>query len=358
MARRFELATGRLRLRALERRDITEFVRYRNIPAVARYQDWPLPYTRDLAHELVDEMERLGTPTPGEWFQIAIEHTATGALAGDLAVWLDATGQLAMLGYTLAPEAQGNGIATEAVAAVVEWLFAGCSRRVPVHRISATLDPDNGASARVLEACGFTYEGTARSAAFVRGEWADDARFALLRPDWEAWKSRPTDPPRTLELIELTNADVRPLMRIGPAFSQRGMVAPTGASFGDALIPAVIDGEPIKAWYRGIRADGELVGFVMVAEPHHTVPHPYLWRLVIERRHQLRGIGRRTVLAVAEHWRALGATRLLVSFVPDLPGNPQRFYERLGFVLTGNVEGDEVEAVLDLTAADPTGPER
>lgn len=349
MGRRFEVRTQRLVIRPLARADVTEFVRYRNLPDVARYQDWPLPYTRDLAHELVDDMERLGAPTPGEWFQIAIEHGTTGTLLGDLAVWLDDTGQLAMLGYTLAPEAQGSGVATEAVAALVDWLFAGGPDREPVHRISATLDPQNGASARVLEACGFSYEGTARSAAFVRGEWADDARFALLRPDWEAWKARPTDPPRTFELRELTNSDVRPLMRIGPAFSQRGMVAPIGASFGDALIPAVHDGEPMTPWYRGIRADGELVGFVMVAEPHHTVPHPFLWRLVIERRHQLRGIGRHTVLAVADYWRDLGATQLLVSFVPDLPGNPQRFYERLGFVLTGNVEDGEVEASLDLT---------
>lgn len=354
MPGRFELHTERLALRVLGRGDVTEFVRYRNLADVARYQDWQLPYTRDLAHALVDDMEPLDGPTPGEWVQIAVEHVDAERLVGDLAVWLDDAGHSAMLGYTLAPEFQGHGYATEAVAAVVEWLFAGGTKRPAVHRIIATLDPDNAASARVLEACGFVHEGTARSAAFVRGEWADDARFALLKADWEAWKRRPTSPPRVVELAELTHADVRPLLRIAPAFSQRGMVAPIGASFGEALLPEVLDGEPLRAWMRGIRADGELVGFVMVAEPHHTVPHPFLWRLLIDRRHQLRGIGRATVLAVADHWRAAGATRLLVSFVPDVPGNPRRFYERLGFVLTGNVEDGELEAVLDLTAAPPS----
>ncbi len=336
-------------LRRLEGRDITEFVRYRNLPDVARYQEWTLPYTRDLAHALVDDMERIGHPTPSEWFQIAVEHHETGQLAGDLALWLDDTGQSAMIGYTLAPEFQGSGYATEAVAAIVDWLFAGSSSLPSVHRISATLDPRNGASARVLEASGFSYEGTARSAAFVRGEWSDDARFALLRDDWEAWKSRPTGPPGVVELRELTNDDIRPLLRISPAFSQRGMVAPIGASLGEALVPEVIDGEPVQAWCRAIWADGELVGFLMLAEPHHTVPHPYLWRLVIDRRHQRRGIGRQAVLATAEHWRDRGATQLLVSFVPDLPGNPSRFYTELGFVLTGQVEDDELEAALDLT---------
>jgi len=126
------------------------------------------------------------------------------------------------------------------------------------------------------------------------------------------------------------------------------LVAPVGASFGDALIPELVAGKPVRAWYRGVRADGDLVGFVMVAEPHYGVPHPYLWRLVVDRRHQLRGIGRRAVLAVADERRAAGATHLLVSFVPDVPGNPQAFYERLGFVPTGNVEDGEVEAILSL----------
>src|SRR5690606_34430406 len=54
--------TDRLTLRMLARHDITEFTRYRNLPDVARYQDWALPYTRDLAHELVDEMEAMGRP--------------------------------------------------------------------------------------------------------------------------------------------------------------------------------------------------------------------------------------------------------------------------------------------------------
>jgi RimJ/RimL family protein N-acetyltransferase len=351
MSRKFELRTERLTIRMLGRDDITEFVRYRNVETVARYQDWDLPFTRDAAHELVDELEQFDGPTPGTWVQLAIERTDThpAQLAGDIAVWISPDGWLAMLGYTLAPEHQGNGMATEAVAAVVEFLFSDASGYPELHRIAATLDPANGASARVLEACGFRYEGTAIAAASVRGAWADDARFALLRHEWNAWKARPTNPPKSFELFVPTHADVGPLLAVQPAFSQRQMVAPVGASFGEALIPEIRDGQPVVAWYRGIRADGELVGFVMVAEPHPTEPHPYLWRLVIARQHQLRGIGRQAVLAVAAHWHAGGATHLKVSFVPDLPGNPRRFYEKLGFEPTGVVDDGEVEAILDLS---------
>lgn len=349
MGRGFELHSERLIVRMLARRDVTELVRYRNHPDVARFQDWELPFTRDLAHRLLDEIEPFAGPAAGEWVQLALEHRASRCLVGDVATWLDAEQRQAMIGYTLAPEWQGQGYATEGVAAVVDWLF-GCGPGQPaVHRIAATLDPRNGPSARVLEALGFEYEGTARSAAFVRGVWADDARFGLLGPDWESWKARPTGPPTVVELAEIGDGDIRPLLEIDLAFSQRKLVSSMGASFGDALIPEVIDSEPVRPWFRSIRADGQLVGFVMVAEPHHTTPHPYLWRLLVDRRHQRRGIGRRAVQAVAGEWRARGATHLLVGFVPDLPGNPRRFYEGLGFVLTGKVDGGEVEAILDLS---------
>jgi RimJ/RimL family protein N-acetyltransferase len=202
----------------------------------------------------------------------------------------------------------------------------------------------------VLEACGFEYVGTAREAALVRGRWADDSRFSLLPSDWEAWKTRATHAPDVVELVELAHSDVRPLLAIAPAFSQRQLVAPIGVSLAEALLPPTVNGHQLTAWYRGIRADDELVGLAMVAEPHAGEPDPYLWRLVIDRRHQLRGIGRRAVLAIADHWRTAGSRRLKVSYVPGVPGNPARFYERLGFVPTGHVDDGEIEAALELTS--------
>ena len=69
--------------------------------------------------------------------------------------------QLATIGYTLSTDHQGKGYATEAVAAIVRWLLTVKK----VHRVTATIDPANLASARVLERSGFRYIGTARSAA-------------------------------------------------------------------------------------------------------------------------------------------------------------------------------------------------
>lgn len=349
MPRRFELRTDRLVLRTLDRRDITEFTRYRNLPEVARFQDWPLPYTRDHAHQLVDAVEELRRPTPGEWFQIAVEHA--GILVGDLAVWLDGHAQLATIGYTLSPGHRGRGYATEGVSALVDWLF----RRPGVHRITATLDPRNLASARVLERCGFEYVGTARSAALVRGEWSDDARFALLRTDRSAWRSRPTGPPRLVELVDIDADNVTAVGGLETSFSQRELVAPNLVSLAQALVPPVVRGERVRPWLRAVAADDELVGFVMLAEPYPGNPHPYLWRLLVDHRHQGRGIGRHVVLDIARRRRDEGATHLTVDWVPDVPSSPERFYRRLGFVPTGEVHGGEVRALLELSTVDVGG---
>ena len=168
------LRTERLTVRALERRDITRFTRYRNLPEISRYQDWELPYTRDLAHALIDEQDGVTGPVPGRWVQLAVDDGS--GIVGDLAVWLSADGYTAMIGYTLAPEAQGRGYATEASRALLTELFA----RRGVHRVAATMDPANVASARVLERLGFRYEGRSVSAALVRGRWEDDDRWAIL----------------------------------------------------------------------------------------------------------------------------------------------------------------------------------
>ena len=349
--RALRLTTERLTIRPLARNDITEFTRYRNLPDVARYQDWTLPYTRDLAHALVDDAEALGTATPGEWIQLGVVD-AEDRLLGDVAVWLDDAGLLAMIGYTLAPASQGKGYAAEAVRAVVDWLFT--TRKM--HRVAATIDPANVASARVLERNGFRYIGTAKSAALVRGVWSDDARFEILADEWRAWKRRPGRP-RRVELIEITTEMVRRIGELDRAFSQRMFVSSVYESYGDALVPPSNDGVRVTPWLRAIYADGEPVGFMMVAEPMPTQPHPYLWRLMVDWRHQGRGIGRAAVQALAEQRQAAGATHLVLSCTADVTGTPEPFYRKLGFERTGTVnEWGETEMIapIDKLLQDPS----
>lgn len=76
---------------------------------------------------------------------------------------------------------RGRGYATEAVALMSGYLFD----RMKHNRIRLIIHPDNQASRRVAEKCGFTYEGVARGAWFNRGRSHDVAVYGLVREDYD-----------------------------------------------------------------------------------------------------------------------------------------------------------------------------
>ena len=73
-------------------------------------------------------------------------------------------------------EERGKGTITEAVNLMVQYLFG----RLKVNRIRLVIHPDNGASRRVAEKCGFTHEGTARGAWYHQGKNHDVEVYAIL----------------------------------------------------------------------------------------------------------------------------------------------------------------------------------
>ena len=107
-----------------------------------------------------------------------------------------------------------------------------------------------------------------------------------------------------------------------------------------------------RPWYRAIYAADEPVGFVMLS--WDVVPRPgilgpyFLWRLLIDERHQRRGYGQQALRQAIDLVRADGAKELLTGYQPADDG-PWPFYQRLGFEPTGDVEDGEI--VLRLTLA-------
>jgi [ribosomal protein S5]-alanine N-acetyltransferase len=83
----------------------------------------------------------------------------------------------------------GKGYTTEAVQLIIDYLF----ETKPRYRIQLVILPDNGASMRIAEKCGFTLEGTLRGPFFHRGHNVDVLMFSLLRTDPRPWRSAPPD---------------------------------------------------------------------------------------------------------------------------------------------------------------------
>jgi len=337
----FELQTPRLRVRIMRSSDAPAFVAYRNDPEVARHQLWDLPYTESDADFLrtqddLDDLEETG------WTQLAVE--VAGVVVGDVCCCLDDARAQAEVGFTLAREHWGHGYASEAALALVEHLVDV----VGVVRVYGELDPVNVASQRVLESIGLVHESDTRKSFLWRGEWTDNMSYAATAEEWRAWRSRPTGPPDSVSLVAITPETQRAWARVETHWSQRRMVSPVATSYGDALFPEVVDGAALVPVLLGIEADGGRVGFLMYADATAAQPTPYLWRFLIDRRHQGRGIGRLAMAALAERLRDQGHAELLLSF-GEGPGSPRGFYLGLGAELTGEVDGGEIVARLDLT---------
>lgn len=88
-------------------------------------------------------------------------------------------------------------------------------------------------------------------------------------------------------------------------------------SFRHALLPEAVNGTRVVPWFRGIEADGVPVGFIMIAVATEASPFPYLWRLLIDRVHQRRGIGKRVMAMLIDDQRKQGQSRLETSWLKD-----------------------------------------
>lgn len=83
------------------------------------------------------------------------------------------------VGYILHPDAWGQGLATEAVGAAVDHVFATRD----LDTLTADVDPENAASIRLLERLGFLRTGFAERTWNVGGVWKDSFYYALSRAD-------------------------------------------------------------------------------------------------------------------------------------------------------------------------------
>jgi RimJ/RimL family protein N-acetyltransferase len=90
------------------------------------------------------------------------------------------------LGFVLAPEAWGKGLATEAAEAMIDAGFG----LTPAVEILAGVRVENEASKSVLEKCGFALVGTGLQGAPARGGMVECHSFRLARADWAGAAAR------------------------------------------------------------------------------------------------------------------------------------------------------------------------
>ncbi len=181
------LRTERLVIRRFVASDAETFAAYRSEPEVARHQSWDTPFSVDQARLFIEQLASEHPDTPGTWFQFALVDVASDTHIGDVAASCDAADRrLASVGWTLAPHAQGQGYATEAATALLDYLFDRRSK----HRVTAGCDPCNAASAALMERLGMRREAHFIQSEWAKGEWTDEYVYAVLSTEWAQRRER------------------------------------------------------------------------------------------------------------------------------------------------------------------------
>ena len=172
------LTDGVIALRRWTRDDIGFVVEACQDPEVSRYSPAiPFPYTKADAVGWLENQEP--TRLAGKGVDFAVTHAATGELFG--AIGLNNVSEMQMsatTGYWLARQARGHGYISRALWILARWAFDD----LQLARLELTADPENVASQRVAERCGFRKEGHLRSDIVVHhsGERRDSLVYGLL----------------------------------------------------------------------------------------------------------------------------------------------------------------------------------
>jgi diamine N-acetyltransferase len=159
---------------------------------------------------------------------------------------------------------------------------------------------------------------------------------------------------RAVELRDIaSDADRAAVLGLRVRPGQERFVASVEHSFRDAVDDARACP---RMW--SVQDREQVVGFVMISdgipperlEADDDLIGPYfLWRLLIDGRHQRRGYGTAALDAVVDYLRGRPDADVLWTSAGQGDGSPQPFYERYGFVPTGEVKSGENVLRLDLS---------
>jgi RimJ/RimL family protein N-acetyltransferase len=147
-------------------------------PLVHRFS-WPLerPYTEEDAEDFLAAQERERRAGTALNLAFADPGDESVLLGGGSLHAIDAEQRCAEVGYWLQPEARGRGVATHAT----RLLAAHATDVLGIERLELTAAPDNEASMRVADRCGFAHERLILRHLPWKAGWRDTVVFALRR---------------------------------------------------------------------------------------------------------------------------------------------------------------------------------
>jgi len=172
------LYTERLILRPFSEDDLDDFYEYAKNPNVGPNAGWK-------PHESKEESLEILKGFIEEEEVWAIIDKQTNKVIGSIGLHDDRkrnNKKAKMLGYVLAEPYWGKGLATEAAKRVIQYAF----EKLELDLLSVYHYPFNNRSKRVIEKCGFRYEGILRKASTLYdGSVYDDVCYSLTKQEYK-----------------------------------------------------------------------------------------------------------------------------------------------------------------------------
>lgn len=175
------IETERLILRRFEYSDSTSMLR--NWIADEKIQSLYSEPTYETEEAVTELLTKYITSYEKEdYYRWAVILKETGECIGQIAYFLvDSKNHFAEIEYCIGSAFQCRGYATEATKAVIKYGF----EKMNLHKVQICTKTINIPSKRVIEKCGFTYEGTLRDYFYMNGEYVGRLYFSILRSEYE-----------------------------------------------------------------------------------------------------------------------------------------------------------------------------
>ncbi len=174
--------TDRLLLRRFEYTDDDAMLKYwiADEKIQSMYSE-PVYTTKEAVKELLDKY--IGSYEKDDYYRWAIILKETRECIGQIAFFLvDSKNYFAEIEYCVGSTFQCRGYATEATKAVIRYGF----EKINLHKVQICTKEINEPSKRVIEKCGFTYEGTLRDYFYTDGAYTGRLYFSILRNEYNA----------------------------------------------------------------------------------------------------------------------------------------------------------------------------
>lgn len=169
-----------VRMRLLETGDIPALQRLAAAEEIAKNTFVPHPYPPDAARDFVQKAREQWRNE--EAFVFAILEKTSEHFVGCMGIHLTPAHNRAEVGYWIGLPYWGRGLATAALRLIIQFGF----EELKLNRIAAGHFPHNPASGRVMQKANMRYEGLLRRSILHHGKYKDEARYAILRDDYEA----------------------------------------------------------------------------------------------------------------------------------------------------------------------------